>query len=65
MEKHTKHFDFINSGTIIQIVPLSVRAAKWMKQNLSYENWQVSGGAVCVEPRAFNDIEEAIKSEFN
>ena len=60
----SKHFQFQNHGSIMQINCLTQDAKEWLKENVYYERWQVFGDSICIEPRMFNDIYEAIKREF-
>ena len=43
-------FDIINHGTVAQIVPNTLAAEVWLRDNVEAESWQHMGRTVCIEP---------------
>jgi len=42
--------------TVVGLIPMTEEGRAWIDDNLIYESWQWFGGALCVEPRAAEDI---------
>ena len=60
-----KHFQFIDHGSIVQIICLTDRAKEWLHERCQTESWQWMGDiTLCVEPRIYESLYERIKEEF-
>ena len=59
-----QHFKFINSGSLIQIFPITKEAKEWLEDNCETESYQWLGNSLCVEPRYFDAIYEGMQQEF-
>jgi hypothetical protein len=50
-----------NCHSIIMLYPETKRAAQWVEENITIEEWQ-SRGNIAIEPRYFEDIHSGILS---
>ena len=48
-------FYFRNSISFISLMPVSIRAELWVKQNINLESWQ-DKNEIAIEPRMFDDM---------
>lgn len=42
--------------SIASIVAMNQRSRDWVNSNVDYEDWQVTGGAICVDHRYLDDL---------
>lgn len=59
-----KHFDFSDSGSMMNITPLTAKARKWIDKNLETEPYQWFGLTLCIDRRYFEDIYDGIEEAF-
>jgi hypothetical protein len=52
-------FYFRNAITFISLMPVSVRAELWVKENINLESWQ-DKNEISLEPPIFKDIYEGL-----
>ena len=60
-----KHFQFINHGSIVQIVCLTDEARTWLDEHCESEPWQWMGNTLCVDQRMFAPLHERVQTEFD
>jgi hypothetical protein len=63
MESENPDVAFTNLGSIVTIRPLSQQASDWIDENVTAEDWQWLGGALCAESRYAFDILEAMRAD--
>jgi hypothetical protein len=52
-------FYFKNAISFISLMPVSIRAELWVKENINLESWQ-DKNEISIEPRMFEGIHEAL-----
>lgn len=55
-------FTIRNAGSVFVFCPFTKKAEKWLGENVSFENYQQFGNAVCVEHRYAYPIIEGIQA---
>jgi hypothetical protein len=45
-------FEVNDTGSIVQIIPLTPAASEWLDENVESEGWQWMGNALCIDPRS-------------
>jgi hypothetical protein len=48
-------FYFRNAISFISLMPVSIRAELWVKQNINLESWQ-DKNEIAIEPRMFDEM---------
>lgn len=56
-------FTFNEHGSVILMVPTSKTAWAFIHQHVYYEDWQLYGDGIVMEPRMAQDIAEALVNE--
>jgi hypothetical protein len=49
-------FQFENHLSIVRLTPLTQAARDWITAHVAYEDWQLFGGGIVIEPRYVGDI---------
>jgi hypothetical protein len=52
-------FYFRNAISFISLMPVSIRAEQWVKENINLESWQ-DKNEISIEPRMFEEIYEGL-----
>ena len=50
-----------NCGSMKVVQPMNARAWEWVNANVQYEQWQVTGGGIAVEPGMVDDMVEGMR----
>lgn len=52
-----------NHYSIFTFLPLTDEAREWIDENVAYEDWQWSGGALAVEPRYAAELASGMQND--
>jgi hypothetical protein len=56
-------FTFENHLSVTMLTPLTDAAREWLEQNVSYENYQLWGHGIAIEPRYAQDLHDRLVAD--
>lgn len=63
MRKPKPDVEFLNSGSVFLVVPLTPAAQTWVDENLALESWQWLGAGFACEPRYAGDLAQGMADD--